>query len=584
MGLMQFGFDCFPQALDRARGHAEGLPEILEKIVHVITSKNGLMSSQMMAGCFRGYAKSTWLGNIVPLWCIGYALKRFIVLMNDNLSKAMNVSMYRLKLNMSSQNYKFVFGDMNPEENVEFDGKQWNKQIIVCNNRDFNGEATRTMVMACGINQSIRSMVGGNSRPDLLICDDIESEKNTRTETIRDYNYDVFFNQDIPAMDMQNGAVCSMATPVHGGGLYFKLKDNKNIHVIEKPLYKKDADGYFVKDNDGNYIPEWPAFYPISRCREIEEYYRSNNSKGVVGFNQEFLLILTSDETRVIPSTLIQYADYELQRMYNRNWIKFKSINGNRYLQTEDAEWQPIHIAICGDPATTLQGKSCNTAVCVLGTLHDGRKIVMDYSAGKYNDEDILYPQYSLPSPYAIETNLSRIQTKGIIGEMFRLALLYRPDVMGVESVNAFVYIPRKMNEIYERWFTMTNHDVRFSIEEIIPPGDRDKDDRILSWIRPEYSRMRMYHHGEVKMERSASGVDREVFPMRQLYDELTNFGSWVSKDIVDAMAMCVEKSRPPQKISLLEYKKKLIMKERKKRYNSPVNGVEEEVNTGFIT
>lgn len=550
-GLYDFGFDCFPQALMRERGHPDGLPFILENITSRILSRNGVLFNMMTAGCFRGYSKSTWLGNIVPLWCIGYGLKKFIVLMNDSMQKALSVSMHRLKLNMMSEYYTFVFGNMNPKayRGADMPITKWNDSLILCNNRDLEGRLYGTMVMGVGLNQSIRSMVGGNYRPDLLIMDDVESEKNTKSELVRDGNYDIFWNQDIPAMDSENGAICGMATPVHIDGMYFKIRKSSTFFFIEKPVYKKDEDGYFLRDENGDYVPEWPAFWPLSKCLATEQFYR-DSPRGVRGFNQEYLLTLESDETRHVASSLIQYAKLDIKFHQGQNWCKIVEINGSPNTSDDSLYYQPMHVVCAVDPAAVIKGKGCYSAILYLGTISDGRMFVLGYEFGKFNDVDILYDNKASEA-YYIEQNVSNIKTPGTLGVMFRGFNTYHPDVVAVETVNAYVFLYRRMVETMNHWYYPRHREHHCQIISYLPP-QVDKDDRIISIMKSVYGSGKIFHSGRIEYTYTASGQSRTVIPMDELYHQVVNYGSWPSKDLADALSIAITHSkRPNQRIFL---------------------------------
>lgn len=81
--------------------------------------------------------------------------------------------------------------------------------------RDDFGE----MLSAASIGKQLRGKRNGSYRPDLVICDDLESSKNTNTPELREKNIHWFNSVVMPIGDPDRTTFIYMGTIVHGSGL-----------------------------------------------------------------------------------------------------------------------------------------------------------------------------------------------------------------------------------------------------------------------------------------------------------------------------------------------------------------------------
>ena len=536
-GIINFAFECFPDIFEKESGVAYFHREMLEMILDGLNNKRYTDENLYMIKAYRSSSKSTWMNIGICSYAIAYNLKKFIVLMNESQTKAINTSMYRLKEALSSEWFQFVFGDMSLKEATgKTREKVWNRALFVCNNQ------VNTMVAGIGLNQSMRSKVSRTVRPDLLLADDMESEINTVTPEIRQKNRNIFFNQDLPAMDIR-GMVVVMQTPVHPDGLYYEISQHPKFKCVEAPLYRADKDGVFLRDENNNMIPQWPERHPLEWCKAKEDFYRSSKD-GIRGFNQEFLLLLVTDETRRIQEDSIQYCKIETKRDSGVNWSRFLEVNGDR---VDDPEPRMVTRMMAVDPATSLRGEACNTAGIVTDVHYNHKKVVIDYFSGKYTGRDILKKAGDQSSPYKIEFDLRNVERRGIIGETFRMANKWMIDVLIIENVGAYEQLVQEIEEVYRNWYTtQTNH--RFKIIRYNPVGKEAKMDRIYTAIIPDFDMRRFYLSA----------------PMQDLKDELTNFGAWKTVDLVDALHMTIAFAEVPQHKTLFDQKKGKMIRRKK--------------------
>lgn len=185
--------------------------------------------------CPRGHAKTTYLSNVFPLYSIVFELRKYILLISetsDMSEKFIEWVAFQLKHNKKLQNDFGILLHKNKLKNE----KDNNEEFVTTNN---------IKVQASSTGRQLRGSRHGAYRPDLVILDDLESEKNTNTKELRDKNL-TWYNKVIsPIGDPKRTAFIYMGTLVHGGGLLPKVLSmtdyNSRIYsaIVEPPVHEE---------------------------------------------------------------------------------------------------------------------------------------------------------------------------------------------------------------------------------------------------------------------------------------------------------------------------------------------------------
>ena len=122
----------------------------------------------------RGHAKSTVVGFLLALYRICFQQRKFIVIVSDSEDKAKSFIMrirseleYNRKLNRDFT------------QNGAFKSTDWAKTDFIT--------STGIRIMGKGAGQSIRGELHLDTRPDMIILDDIETDENAGKEEILNY-------------------------------------------------------------------------------------------------------------------------------------------------------------------------------------------------------------------------------------------------------------------------------------------------------------------------------------------------------------------------------------------------------------
>lgn len=157
----------------------------------------------------RGHAKSAYLSNAFPIHQIVFKKRRYIIIISETEAIAKKFVEFvadQLKFN---EKLRADFGELLAKE----------KQANEMDNQEGFITANDIKVQAASTGKQLRGARHKNARPDLVICDDCESSKNTNTKELRDKNLNWFNSVVVPMGDPEKTGFIYMGTMVHGDGL-----------------------------------------------------------------------------------------------------------------------------------------------------------------------------------------------------------------------------------------------------------------------------------------------------------------------------------------------------------------------------
>ena len=145
---------------------------LFERLPELVT--NGTGDHDAIAAP-RGETKSTTCALGLPLWCLCFGLKRYVILFSDTYRQAAE-QLEALKAELES----------NPRLAQDFPdamgrGPVWKEGVILT--------AGNVKVQAFGAGMRVRGLRHGPHRPDLAILDDLENDENVRSPEQRDRLY-----------------------------------------------------------------------------------------------------------------------------------------------------------------------------------------------------------------------------------------------------------------------------------------------------------------------------------------------------------------------------------------------------------
>jgi len=407
-----FGKFCFPTAL------AKDIPPFHNEIYHHLrdeTMKRVLIASP------RGTAKSTVISLVYPLWKCAFKRPEedlFIVIISESRSQSINF-LSRIKYHLSNSTvFPKEFQNLGPST-----AKRWtNSDIILANG---------SRIVAVGTGQRVRGFIEGDTRPNLIIVDDFESELNAFTPEARAKNRKWITEAVIPSLS-DDGRVVMIGTVISEDCFLYWAKDSPAWSVL----------WYAIYDEHGKSI--WDERFPKERILQIKAEFESVGNLN--GFYQEYMNEAQSPDNAPFKPEYIKLHHYTYKRENGQNLL-VRTIDG-------EMERKPVDI-YCGiDPASSLSARSDFFAIATMAVDSDGNKYIVDIIRDKI--DPALQPQ-----------------------KIIDIYKKYRPRKMKIETVG---YQEALRSNVRKMMFEQSLYIP--GLEKGIKPRQR-KSERLLSLVAP---------------------------------------------------------------------------------------------------
>ena len=331
----------------------------------------------------RGFGKTTIDTISYPANNILFQKKKYIVPVSATATSA-ELQSENLKHELLSNEFiNKIFPSIKSEH---FSKLQW----IV---KDIEGKLG-TMIMPRGAGQQIRGLLYRKYRPDLIICDDLETSEGVRSEEQRTKLWDWFLEDVCNSVDRgsKDWKIVVVGTVLHEDSLLVKLLDDPDWESIQLSICDDDLNS------------NWPDFMTT---QEVIELHTSFKEKGKLdSFYREYRNIPISTEDAVFKQEYFKYYD-EIELSTSGKFIE--------------------NVVIV-DPAKTVKLHSADSAVVGWGIDKTSHAMyVRDVVSGK------MYPDE-------------------LYDNMFDMVVRLKARLLAVEvtSLNEFIIQPIK-NEIRKR-------------------------------------------------------------------------------------------------------------------------------------
>lgn len=235
---------------------------------------------------FRNSAKSTIVTLSYSLWSIlGRQEKKFVLIICQTQAQARQ---HMANIRSELESNKLLKSDLGPFK--EESGGEWAMSSLVFSN-------TGARISVASLEQSVRGIRHHEHRPDLVILDDIEDLSSTKTFESRNKTFDWFTREIIPLGDVSTKVVI-VSNLLHEDCLVMRLRRKIESNEI-KGVFK----WFPLIDDEGKCL--WPGKFETKE--DLEELRQKVANE--LAWQQEYLLKIISDTTRVVWTDWIQYYD-----------------------------------------------------------------------------------------------------------------------------------------------------------------------------------------------------------------------------------------------------------------------------------
>ena len=390
-----FGKHCFPTALRKSTPpfHTEVYANLADD-----------EKRRVLIAAPRGTAKSTVTTLIYPLWKVAFKKSDedlFIVIISESQAQSINF-LSRIKYHLThSDRFKEVFGDMGPNT-----ARRWTHTDIVLNNG--------TRIVAVGTGQRVRGFIEGDTRPNLIIVDDFESELNAYTPEARAKNRKWMTEAVIPSLS-DEGKIAMIGTVISEDCFLYWAKESSAWNVLWFSIWNDKEKSI------------WPERFPKDRILAIKDEFSSVGN--INGFYQEYMNIAQSPDDAPFQPEWIKMHNYEYKKLDGQNVII-----KNEGLENEKIK--PVELYTGVDPASSLSARADFFVIATIAIDNDNNKYVLDIfrdkiSPAKQPQKIIDVYKKFRPRRVKVETVGYQEALRTAVREIMREEQLYIP---GLES------------------------------------------------------------------------------------------------------------------------------------------------------
>jgi predicted phage terminase large subunit-like protein len=431
----------------------------------------------------RGSAKSAYLSNCFPLHQIVFQKRKYILIISETDS-------------MSKKFIEYVSNTLKFNALLREDFGELLSPKSVLNDRD-NQEAfltkAGTLVESASMGKQLRGKRNGSYRPDLVIMDDMESQRNTNTADLRDKNLHWFNSVVMPIGDPARTAFVYMGTAVHQFGLLFEVMkrsdfQSKLFSAIISPPERQDLWDMFqeiLQDReDPNRKETALAFYEMNR----EEMDKGVQVLWEARLSYVRLMLEKANMTsKSFASEFLNNPIDEESQIFNQNRMTFWDYG--------DLDDKNLELFGAWDMAFGKNNRSDYNAVVIIGRE---RRTGVIYVLHTWAEK--------CPAHKAMEKAMSIIKE-------------YQPKVFAVETVQAQFDLYRQLQE------KMTKERAYFTkLKPITTNRSHGKKEERIEQMEP------LFENGIVRPHKS----------QRRLIEELEMFPFGDNDDTIDCLQMAV--------------------------------------------
>lgn len=270
-----FGTTFFPHHLKNKT------PQFHKEIYQIFQGNE----KRIAIGAPRGHSKTTITDLVYLSWVIVNKKSKFILLVSDTYSQSV-LFLEALKAEFeANEKLKGSYGDMA--------SKNWSEGEIVVNG---------IMIKALGAGMKVRGLKFRESRPDLIIVDDLENDELVENKERREKLERWFNGALVPSMD-KDGRIIIIGTILHYDSLLCKMLDKDKYTEYFKKTYKALTDGKAL----------WEEHLNIEELGKIKQDYIAKG-QGYL-FYQEYQNDPVSDENRKFKIEKFKYyTDEEIDK------------------------------------------------------------------------------------------------------------------------------------------------------------------------------------------------------------------------------------------------------------------------------
>ena len=333
-----FGKHCFPTALKKTT------PPFHTDIYKYLADEE---RKRVLIAAPRGTAKSTVTTLIYPLWRAAFKSTNeelFIVIISESQAQSINF-LSRIKYHLTySEEFRAIFGNLGPET-----ASKWTHTDIIL--------ANGTRIVAVGTGQRVRGFLQGDTRPNLIIVDDFESELNAYTPEAIAKNRKWLTEAVIPSLS-DEGKIAMIGTVISEDCFLCWAKESSAWNVLWFAIWNDDEKSI------------WPERFPKERILSIKEEFKSVGN--INGFFQEYMNIAQSPDDAPFQPDWIKIHNWEYKRIDGQNCLV------QNYGDEDNEKLKAVELYTGVDPASSLSARADYFVIATIAIDNENNKYIVD--------------------------------------------------------------------------------------------------------------------------------------------------------------------------------------------------------------
>nr|WP_244513646.1 phage terminase large subunit [Oceanobacillus limi] len=422
---LQFAIEYFSEAMNPGNdGNWEGFdisdksqsPEFHKEITDIMNEvSTDKVNAKVAVAAPRSHAKSTYLSKGFPVHEVVYRKRKYTIIISETPTVSIgNMEWIRnqLKYNEKLRN---DFGPLlSPKDQSNITDKS---DAFIAWYQDGDRRRQIALVEAASTGQALRGRNWNGSRPDLIVCDDLEDARpggNASTPEQRSKLRDWFSQTVVPLGDPkgEKTAIVYMGTTVHWEALLMNVLYKRSD--FESKVYRAIIE--FPKRSD-----LW------EECREI--YTDRENPKR----KDEAEAFYKKHEKEMLEGSKVLWED--VQPLFKL--MKWKWDNGSKAFNTEYMNNPVDEESMIFNPETftywdekfpnqTFDHKSY--------TIAFGIDFALGKQRGDYSAISVVAKHKETGTIYVVDSYGDRIKPDGFIEEIVKYVNKWQPDIISVEA------------------------------------------------------------------------------------------------------------------------------------------------------
>jgi len=230
-------------------------------------------------------------------------------------------------------------------------------------------------IQAAGAGQQIRGFQFMNQRPQIIILDDIESEKNSDTPDAREKIRNWISGAVMPSLDANNSRIIMIGTIIHSDSYLKRALDNPDWVSVSYPIINEAGES------------SWPDRFTKERIEMLRDKY---SKAGMIHiFHREYMNEPIDPSQQPFPEEKIKWHTGRVVRLNGKSWI-----------EVEGAK-KRIAVYTGVDPAISMKGDF--SAIVTIGMASDGIIYILNYVREHLRPSDLIDMIFSEHDKYKPE-------------------------------------------------------------------------------------------------------------------------------------------------------------------------------------